>query len=246
MKEITDQKIYEGRQELERKFYSKGEIPKVEMGDYRHELPEEFLRTAEKVVKYYEADSISDIKENYRLVTKENIIPFKILKWHIEQAVKSKGYVDMVKKGLDEGIDSILRVSKRFVPKQNLNIVTIDNVYITNFQDTHKYSFDICEFEIYDIHGGTMSGMYTTRLFGHNKNESKLAKLEMIKTADGSRPFDLTVQALSEQYKDRKTKKIITLEKKLHVIDIRDPRKELSEAEVSPDGLVVDLPVLTM
>ncbi len=250
MKEITKKEVSRLEKELEQKYYSKDDLPKVNIGESEFSIPRNILNKIEQKMRVYEVDDIKDLKNNYFELTKENIVPFSIVKWMAKiafDAYKNDPHIKtLMEDAKYEGINDVLRNKKAgFIPKINLNFITIDNLYIDNFRDINKSAFDACEFDLFDMHGERIEGVMIYRKYSYRVNEKLLEKIQMAKSANGATAFDITTQALPETYLDLPIKREIRADKKLHILDIRYNREAKSDIEVSPDGSFVGNPVFS-
>ncbi len=238
MKEITDKESERIKKLIKEKAGADEKYATVMFGEKEEKVPLGVFYDMEKMFRHFEVDDIRDLKENYNTLSKEEHIPMRVIEWAIETAKKhsdsaalknQKNHSEMFE------LNNLTRQNKLLV-RHNWNSACLDSVYLTNFEEIKRKTFTAYNFDVLDIRGGMISALYVQNPY--KKNEENIAKAI---EADGSRPFDIKFMAMKETFEDWKTNKIVTLERKIQVLQIIDKRgrREEEEEPVPSDSVKV-------
>ena len=199
----------------------------LESEKYKRGIPKYVLRALEKKRRYYHTEDIKDIIDHYEILSSTKYVPLAVLWWEFEHPAP--------RRRLDQWSPSLQKDLKLYKSlaslkhglKYNLNVTSMGNVTLNNFEFIHGENFEAVEFDISDNLGEEIrgiliyeSGFKPLKRGGYNKH------LENIFGEGGAyeRKFDLVYSAMDEKYKIKQNGKSLPRGKKLvvHKIGIDD------------------------
>ncbi len=194
-------------------------------------IPESVLLKCINFRKKYEAESISDIKNNYNKLTQYHLIPFSLLKWGITFAsefYKRHGEFPEAEE------DKLFPLRTKMLPPSiGLNLCSLDSVRIRDTEHIPEknsplyYKFNAIRFNVYDRFNEYMPAVfvYKKTLSTPLEDEEGKKQLEKVLNSTPLDTFNIWFLAL-----DKKLQK-----EALKVISIQRNRAENKENLEVPD-----------
>jgi len=238
----------------------------------KFKVPEEIILEGMKQIKIFEVYSVKDLLDNYQFLSRVSDSTEYFKKW--KEARKEannyeKGFIKedkrkLIKFDVEDSIEKISGLLTRFEELvelveynklisqgtslyQTINqVVSLENVYLRDFNFKNKKLYDAVEFDVTDKNNDLVGGIFIYRCPRQNKiSEFEKVILEEIVSSNPQTQFNLICRALNEDYpvgeKDGKT---LTRGKKLLVHTImRHYDKGESENDVPYPSVKIDSPL---
>ena len=193
-----------------------------------------------KKLRYYEVDSIEDLKRNYEKLSKVLCIELS----YEQRKIKNKIFSEMMEYYGNEMEEYFNLTGGRFHKfsvlgiEFNLNPTFIQNVYLDNFDFIKRKSFEAFEFDIKDIYNEKIKGVFVYFDNGFRPEENNIAKKQMVKVISSlpSVSFDLDFIVLPENDKIKTNGSYVVRGKKLSVKGIYRIEERNKEEDHTPTG----------
>ena len=204
MKDLGDD-TYRQKLDDDIEAYFLVETPKIKVADEEIPIPKDFVLQVEKAAKFYEVDDMLDLRENYELLTKEIPLPRGIEEWFKEKAVpvferNIDRIAEIIMKRAE--INHLLSADSSALDSNiALNICTMDNVYLSNFDFIKTDVFEVCEFDVRDRHDETIRAAFLYRdVLNQSFEETKKDQLSKVLSSPEITPYDIYFMPLSPTY----------------------------------------------
>jgi len=131
-----------------------------------------------KKIDLYELTDIKEIKDNYQTISSSKHLPLTV--WIEVIKTAFKGILDVesifdknLKHTSDENLKVYGEMSFGSFIKPNFNLCLLENVYLNNFEFTKNDYFEAVEFDILDIRGDKIKGVFMYNSPGNTEGEKK-------------------------------------------------------------------------
>jgi len=200
------------------------------LGPVKIELPEEYAHKKIGQYKFWQAEDIADLIDNYSLVSKldreDSEYNKKLNDWFQETVLD----MNLSEKDFKEFYNELLKIlefnqkismESRIPPEmENNNIVILENIYLGNFSIAENKYYHKCEMKVKDNKGENISGVmyYNPKFVLLKERQNDIDKVLPYK--EYTKPFDITFKAMPLYIKQPGKKKLTTYPPKIEILSI--------------------------
>lgn len=203
MKEISEEYRSELQKKIDEKISEDSET--VELAGTNLEIPKKVIKSIGKKMRTYEVESIRDMHENYETLSKLSSLPLSLIFFMAKSAFKTLRDPNFTPEKLSLNREKISQEKPGDIFKMNFNMITLDSVYINNFNFFKRNGYDLIDFNITDSYADEMKGFfcYGSKDISENILSESKQSLEDVLMTDGSVTFDIDFQILGKDLVSR-------------------------------------------
>jgi hypothetical protein len=215
------------------------------IGKHELSIPRSVVKSIRRKEKYYSTEDVSDIIANYEKLSSTRHLPLLAWLWILKIAPSFRKAVKTWKLSLEDltlyrDLSMVEKIS--WIPKTNFNYATIGSVYLTNFQFFKRELFEAVEFDVTDIKRYSIRGNFVYKNNPPCEDDAvSQRQINDVLSANGTTTFDLTYQAMDENYKIKHKNTYSHRGKKIFVLDISRSEPDDDE-EVTPSDYFISRP----
>ena len=225
-------------------------------------LPISLVNSFIRKTRIYSTEDVRDIIANYDRISSARFSPsligyaIRLVMFSTSKMARKTKIFDDLGSRLelldavspeDEILYEELTCVARF-SKFNFNLANVDNVYLHNFEFLKRYSFEAVEFDISDIEGSALKGVFVYKHpFYEDESEKRdiaaQKELELVLMSDGKTAFDLDYTAMDERFQLKRNGLYIPRGKKI-LVDHINKLGSGYKKRYSPSGSFIPAPIL--
>lgn len=198
-----------------------------------------YIKILEKL-RYFEVDSISDLKNNYKRLSNLSFIEFPLKNIYDKRDFLVCAFKYIYNDSYFDSIGRHFNNPGSLVVEINLNLANIEGVYLENLKNIEGRIFKAFEFDIKDIYNEKIKGMfvYSSKMSWPEDSDTSKKQIEKLLLSSPLDSFDIRFKVFSRNtiIYNMDTDYPKEFGKKLYVINIQGNDKRGKEEDYTPVG----------